>query len=76
MPAKTKSLTQCTGAFVYSNGTFTEVYLSKTHNMADTAQTLREFSTSVGVPVKLKSDRDPELCRRKSESNKISLALT
>ena len=72
MHARTKSLTQCTGAFVYSNGTFTKIYPTETHNAADAAQTLREFCSDVGIPEKLKSDRAPELCGRKSEFRKVA----
>ena len=66
MQAKTKSITQCTGAFVYTNGTFTEVYPKETHAQIPTNQTLNDFCNDVGVPEKLKSDRAPELSGRNS----------
>ena len=72
MPSATKSITQCKGAFVYSNGTYPEVYPKENNKMGSAAETLQSFCHDVGVPEKLKSDRAPELCGRQSEYAKLA----
>ena len=66
MPAKRKSITQATGAWVYTNGFFSEVYPSESKKSVDASQTLNNFCQDVGVPEHIKSDRAPELCGRNS----------
>ena len=60
-------LTQCTGTFVYSNGTFTEVYPSESNTAEMAAISLKEFCEDVGVSENLKRDRAPEFCGRQSQ---------
>ena len=72
MPSATKSITQCKGAFVYSNGTYPEVYPKEDNKMGSAAETLQSFCHDVGVPERLKSDRAPELCGRQSEFAKLA----
>ncbi|KAL7551328.1 hypothetical protein ACHAWF_014514 [Thalassiosira exigua] len=67
MPSKIKSLAQNTGAFVYTNGTFTEVCPMETHKTILALVMLKDFCEDVGMPERLKSDRTAELCGRKSE---------
>ena len=67
MPSGTKSITQCTGAWVYTNGHFTEVYPREDRTSTTASATLDEFCQDVGIPEQLKSDRAPELCGRTSE---------
>ena len=64
LSAGTKSLSQNVGAFVYSNGTFTEVYPTASNQQIPANMTLNDFCNDVGVPHKLKSDRAPEFCGR------------
>ena len=66
MPAKTTSLTQCTGAFVYTNGHFTEIYPSENNQSVTASTTLNDFCQDVGTPERLKSDRAPEFSGRDS----------
>ena len=66
MPAWTKSITQSTGAFVYTNGELTEVYPPEFHGQVPANATLNDFCNDFGTPEKLKSDRAPELCGRNS----------
>ena len=66
MAARVKSLTQCTGAFVYTNGHFTEVYPKEDNKSISANVTLNDFCQDVGTPEKLKSDRAPEFCGRDS----------
>ena len=72
MPSATKSITQCKGAFVYSNGTYPEMYPKEDNKMGSAKETLQSFCHDVGVPEKLKSDRAPELCGRQSEYAKFA----
>ena len=50
IPTRTKSITQCTGAFVYMNRTFTEVYPSEKHTQQVTSASLNEFCNDIGIP--------------------------
>ena len=43
MPAKTKSVTQSTGAWVYTNGKFTEVYPTESNTSIPASVTLKDF---------------------------------
>ena len=72
MPAKTKSITGCTGAFVYTNGKFTEVYPKTDHGGASPSDSLNEFCQDVSIPGKLKSDLAKEFVGPKSEFNKLA----
>ena len=65
--AKYKSLDQNVGAFVFSNGMFTESYPTEDNKAAKANATLIEFCQDVGVPEKMKSDRAGEFCGRNSE---------
>ena len=67
MPARTKSLIQNTGAFVYTNGTFTEVFPTPDNKLVTASATLKEFFGDVGTPEKLKSNRAKEFCGRNLE---------
>ena len=60
--AKTKSLHQNTGTWLYTNGHFTSCYPTVTRGEA--SNTLNEFCNIVGTPARLKSDRVPELVGR------------
>ncbi len=66
MQAQTKSITQSTGAFVYTNGAFTEVYPCKSYGQVSANATLNEFCSDIGTPEMLKSGQAPELCGRSS----------
>ena len=66
MTAKTKSITQYKGEFVYTNGAFTEIYLTELNQQIPANVSLNDFCNDVGIPEKLASDRTPELCSRKS----------
>ena len=62
MPARTRSLIQNTGAFVYTNGTFTEVFHTPDNKSVTASATLKEVYEDVGTPEKRKSDRAKEFC--------------
>ena len=72
IPAGTKSLAQNVGDLVISDGTFTEVYPSDSKQQVHTNMPLGDFCNGVRITEKLKSDRDPEFCRRNSEFLKYS----
>ena len=59
MPAATKSITQCKGAFVYYNGTLTAFYLKESYKSMKAADLLKELCKGVYIPYILKSDRAP-----------------
>ena len=65
--AGTKSLAQNIGAFVFTNGTFTEVYPAESNKQAPANMSLNDFCNDVGEPHKLKSDRAPEFCGRSTQ---------
>ncbi|KAL7545529.1 hypothetical protein ACHAWF_008875, partial [Thalassiosira exigua] len=71
MPSKVKSLSQNVGAFVISNGSFTEVYPQPDHKSSSTADFLRRFCDDVGVPVNLKTDRAKEFVERMTDFMKL-----
>jgi hypothetical protein len=52
--SKVKSLSQNTGAFVYTTGTFTKVY--PVSSTAKAGETLSEFVRDVGVPTDIRTD--------------------
>ena len=52
--------------FVYSNGTFPEVYPKYSNKSMQEAEMLQEFYNDLGISYKLKSDRAPEFCGRES----------
>jgi hypothetical protein len=54
MQAKVKSLSQNTGAFVYTTGSFTKVY--PVIGTGKAGETLAEFARDVGVPTDLRAD--------------------
>ena len=54
------SITQCKGAFFYSNGTLPETYPKKSNKSVQAAETMQEFCEDVGITENLKSDRAPE----------------
>jgi predicted GIY-YIG superfamily endonuclease len=54
MQSRVKSLSQNTGAFVYTTGEFTKVYPVTT--MAKAGETLAEFAHNVGIPTDLQTD--------------------
>lgn len=72
MPSSVKSITQCKGAFVYSNGTYAEIYPKEDNTQVSAAATLQDFCRDVGVPETLKSDRAQEFCGRDSEFKKLT----
>ena len=72
MPAATKSLSQNVGAFVFTNGTFTEVFPTPDRRSVTAAMSLKEFCEDVGTPEKLKSDRAKEFCERNSEFLRVA----
>jgi hypothetical protein len=51
MQAKVKSLSQNTGAFVYTTGSFTKVY--PVIGTGKAGETLAEFARDVGIPTDL-----------------------
>ena len=62
--AGTKFLAQKTGSFVFSDGTFAEVYPSESKQQMPANMSLNDFCNNVGIPEKLNSDRAPEFCGR------------
>ena len=71
MQARRKSIRQCTGAFVFSNGPFTEAYPTVKKNQYDAAASLRTFCDDVGVPHKLKTDFAGQFVGRDTEFMKL-----
>ena len=71
MPSKVKSLSQNVGAFVISNGSFTEVYPQPDHKSSSTADSLQRFCDDVGVPINLKTDRAKEFVDRMTYFRKL-----
>jgi hypothetical protein len=72
LSAGTKSLRQNVGAFVYSNGLFTECYSAESNKQEQATTSLREFCGDVGVPERLKSNRAPEFCGRNTNFHKVA----
>ncbi|KAL7551888.1 LOW QUALITY PROTEIN: hypothetical protein ACHAWF_015099 [Thalassiosira exigua] len=71
MPSKVKSLSQNVGAFVISNGSFTEVYPQSDHKSSIAVDFLRRFCDNVGVPISLKTDRAKEFVDRMTDFRKL-----
>lgn len=67
MTARFKSLNQSKGAYVITNGHFTETYPKETENQINSTAALREFIDDVGVPEKLKTDRAGSFIGRNSD---------
>ena len=67
MASRTKSIQSNKGAFIYTNGAFTEAYPSETNQQIPANASLNDFCHDVGIPEKLASDRAPEFCGRNSE---------
>ena len=65
--AGTQLLSQNVGAFVLSDGTFTEVYPIESKQKMPENVSLNYSFNDVGIPEKFKRDRAPELCMRNSE---------
>jgi len=59
-------ITQCEGAFVYSNSTFTDVFPQESNKSINANCTLNDFCKDIGIPEKLASNRALELCGRNS----------
>ena len=55
------------GSFVFSDGTFTEVYPSDSKKKVPKNMYLNGFCNEVGIPEKIKSYRSPYFCRQNSE---------
>ena len=66
MTAKTKSIQQNKGAFVYTNGVFTKTYPLETNQQIPANTSLNEFCQDVGILEKLASDQAPDFCGRNS----------
>ena len=62
MPAAKKSITQCKGAFLYSNGKLPEVYPKESNKIMQESETLQEICKDLGIPENLKSDIEPDFC--------------
>ena len=50
MPSAKKSIMKCKCVFVYSNGTFPEVYPKEINKIMQVADKLQEFCEYVGIP--------------------------
>ena len=62
-----KSLSQNTGAFVFTNGWYTEVYSKESHTQSSAAEAVNEFIQDVGIPVDLRTDMASKLMGRNSK---------
>jgi hypothetical protein len=78
MQSCVKSLSQNTGAFIYTTGTFTKVY--PITSTAKAGETLADFARDVGVPTDLRADlgsyftgRDTEFVK---ESKRLQIKVT
>ena len=63
----TKLLAQNAEAFVFSDRTFAEVYLSDSKQQMSANMSLNDLCNNVRIPVNIKSDRAPEFCGRNYE---------
>jgi len=72
MVSSVKSLSQNTGAFVFTNGRYTEVYPKESHTHTSAAEALDEFIQDVGIPVNLRTDMASEFTGRNSEFVKLA----
>jgi hypothetical protein len=78
MQSRIKSLSQNTGAFIYTTGTYTKVY--PVTSTAKAGETLADFARDVGVPTDLRADlgsyftgRDTEFVK---ESKRLRIKVT
>ena len=71
MPAKRTSISGAKGAYVMTNGTFTEVYPAETNRNENAKDSLQRFIQDVGVPRDLKTDQGTELCGVNSAFRKL-----
>ena len=69
--SKTKSIRGNTGAFVYSDGAFTEAYPKPKKDQYEAADSLRQFCKDVGVPVNLESDFAKAFVGKHTEFQKV-----
>eukprot|EP00804_Cyclotella_cryptica_P025225 CCRYP_010329-RA/>CCRYP_010329-RA protein AED:0.44 eAED:0.44 QI:0/0/0/1/0/0/2/0/190 len=80
MVSSVKSLSQNTGALVFTNGHYTEVYRKESHTRTSATEALNEFIQEVGIPVNLRVDMASEFTGRNSEfvrlAKKRSIRLT
>ena len=67
MPAKCESICGAKGAYVMTNGSFTEAYPCPSKNNEMARDCLQRFIDDVGVPGDLKTDRAPELVGKNSK---------
>ena len=58
----TNSIMQCRGKFVYSNGTFPELYPKQSNNSMQGLDKLQEVLKDIGIPDNLKSYKSLGLC--------------
>ena len=65
--SRTKSITQATGAVVFTNGRFTTVYPKDKHTHQRAGESLSTLIEDFGVPEMLKTDRAPEFCGNNSD---------
>ena len=72
MTAATKLITQYRSAFVYSNGTFPEVYPKESNKSMQVEETSQEFCEEIVIPENLKSDRAPYFCGQESSYLKLA----
>jgi hypothetical protein len=70
MQSRVKSLSQNTGAFIYTTGTFTKVY--PVTSTAKAGETLADFARDVGVPTDLRADLGSYFTGRDTEFVKES----
>ena len=70
--AQKKSINQKIGAWIFTNGHFTEAYPVDERTSAKAATALSSFCTDVGTPENLKSDRVKELVGRNTEFHKYA----
>lgn len=70
LESKVKSINQNNGAFVITNGDYTEVYPTSTRSSA--ADALLDFCDNVGIPERLKTDLAPEFAGKRTEFGKVA----
>ena len=66
MPTKLKSIQQFVGAYVITNGSFTEVYPLEINSSENATTALNQFVTEVGIPLNLKTDLGADITGRKT----------
>eukprot|EP00804_Cyclotella_cryptica_P006136 CCRYP_018441-RA/>CCRYP_018441-RA protein AED:0.26 eAED:0.26 QI:0/0/0/1/0.25/0.4/5/0/619 len=72
LSAQKRSKNKNTGAYMFTNGDFTEAYPVEWCNNTFAAMSIYEFCTHVGTPGELKLDRAPELVGSNSELYKTA----